>query len=57
MFCKKCGAEVHEEAVVCVKCGCSTAQNAQVQGDKALGIPGHLRSRQVLYGLYSAWNR
>ncbi len=37
MFCKKCGAEVHEEAVVCVKCGCSTAQNAQVQGDKALG--------------------
>ena len=24
-FCTKCGAEMHDEAVVCVKCGCSAA--------------------------------
>jgi len=23
MFCSKCGAEINDEAVVCVKCGCS----------------------------------
>ncbi len=37
MFCKKCGAEVHEEAVVCVKCGCSTCQDSQAGAGKALG--------------------
>lgn len=29
MFCSHCGAEVFDEAVVCVKCGCSVKQNAQ----------------------------
>lgn len=23
MFCSNCGAEIHENAVVCVKCGCA----------------------------------
>lgn len=23
MFCSKCGKEIHDEAVVCVHCGCS----------------------------------
>lgn len=23
MFCQNCGAEIHEKAVVCVKCGCA----------------------------------
>jgi len=23
MFCSKCGAEINDEAVVCVKCGCA----------------------------------
>lgn len=23
MFCSKCGAEVHPEAVICTKCGCA----------------------------------
>ena len=23
MFCEKCGAEINDEAVVCVKCGCA----------------------------------
>ena len=26
MFCKKCGEEINNEAVVCPKCGCSTKQ-------------------------------
>ena len=26
MFCRKCGAELNDEAVVCVKCGCSTEE-------------------------------
>ncbi|MBR5272057.1 MAG: hypothetical protein IKU25_01495 [Clostridia bacterium] len=24
-FCTHCGAQIHEEAVICVKCGCSVA--------------------------------
>ena len=23
MFCQNCGAEIHDNAVVCVKCGCA----------------------------------
>jgi hypothetical protein len=26
-FCSKCGKEIHEDAVVCVNCGCSVANN------------------------------
>lgn len=26
-YCKHCGAEVNENAVLCVKCGCSIAEN------------------------------
>lgn len=31
MFCKKCGKEIHDQAVVCVHCGCAVdgAQNPQ----------------------------
>jgi len=25
MYCSHCGAEIHDEAVVCVKCGCQVA--------------------------------
>ena len=27
MFCQHCGAEVNENAVVCVKCGCAISNN------------------------------
>lgn len=27
-FCQNCGEEVHENAVICTKCGCSISQNA-----------------------------
>ena len=28
MFCKKCGKEIMDDAVLCVHCGCSTQENA-----------------------------
>ncbi len=28
MFCKKCGREIHDEAVICPNCGCSTGNSA-----------------------------
>lgn len=27
MFCSNCGAEIHDDAVVCVKCGCAVKRN------------------------------
>ena len=27
MFCKKCGEEINDEAVVCPKCGCAVEEN------------------------------
>jgi len=31
MFCAKCGAEINNEAVVCVKCGCAIPSKAKLQ--------------------------
>lgn len=31
MFCYKCGAEIDDDAVVCVKCGCATKNYGQKQ--------------------------
>ena len=33
MFCEKCGKEVHDEAVVCVHCGCSLKSSAELSAD------------------------
>lgn len=30
MFCKKCGKEIMDEAVVCIHCGCSTQDKSVV---------------------------
>ena len=30
MFCKKCGKEILDDAVICVHCGCSTQDNQTV---------------------------
>ena len=27
MFCSKCGAEINDEAIICVKCGCAISNN------------------------------
>ncbi len=33
MFCSKCGKEINDEAVVCIHCGCATA-NMQKEENK-----------------------
>ena len=33
MFCKKCGKEIMDDAVICVHCGCSTQEKATVVAD------------------------
>lgn len=35
MFCQNCGAEIHDKAVVCVKCGCAVnnSVNNAVEGE------------------------
>lgn len=33
MFCSHCGAEVNENAIVCVKCGCAVAPNSSQKVD------------------------
>ena len=35
MFCKKCGKEVLDEAVICVHCGCSLEEKKVVAEDDA----------------------
>ena len=27
MFCKRCGKEIYDEAVICPNCGCDTGKN------------------------------
>ena len=34
-YCSKCGAEIHDEAVICPKCGCAVAPEAKVS-DKSV---------------------
>jgi len=31
MFCRKCGAEMHNEAVICVKCGCAVSEKVRLE--------------------------
>lgn len=30
MFCKKCGKEIMDDAVICVHCGCSTQEKKEI---------------------------
>ena len=34
MYCQECGAEVKDNAVVCVKCGCATGVSLYSKSDK-----------------------
>ncbi len=34
MFCSKCGKEIHDEAVICVHCGCQTNRKSSQPKDK-----------------------
>jgi len=31
-FCAKCGKEIHDEAVICVHCGCAVASSSKTSG-------------------------
>ena len=37
-YCQSCGAEVNENAAVCVKCGCSIQQEKKVDGSASVGL-------------------
>jgi len=39
MFCSKCGKEVHDEAVICVHCGCSIGnKNSSINSQQKQGV-------------------
>ena len=46
MFCYKCGAEIDDEAVVCVKCGCATRNYAKKQSTE-IDLDASPKSRLV----------
>ena len=37
-YCQSCGAEVNENAAVCVKCGCFIQQEKKVDGSVSVGL-------------------
>lgn len=37
-FCTNCGAEVHENAAICVKCGCPIQQEKKVDDSVSVGL-------------------
>ncbi|HZK72254.1 MAG TPA: zinc ribbon domain-containing protein [Clostridia bacterium] len=40
MFCSTCGKEIHDEAVICVNCGCAVKQEfKQTSKENVLDIP------------------
>ena len=41
-YCSKCGAEIHDEAVICPKCGCA------VQGMNAQIVPGKRNTMAIV---------
>ena len=40
MFCRKCGAEIMDEAVICPKCGCATGVTSPVE--KQMGLEAEI---------------
>lgn len=38
MYCRKCGAEINDEAVVCIKCGCSVESKPLETDEQRTGI-------------------
>lgn len=38
-YCSKCGAEIHDDAVICTKCGCAVTGNMPAEDDtKSAGL-------------------
>lgn len=57
-FCSKCGQEVHEQAVVCVHCGCPIEGAAVANANKkysAMSITGFILSLiSIYFSIYGA---
>ncbi len=51
MFCKNCGKEVKDEAVVCVNCGCSLEKKAEVNPEHNESKAGMGVLFALLFGL------
>ena len=49
MFCRNCGAEIDDKAVICVKCGCSTINNMTQQQMNAARGTESTKSRLVAF--------
>ena len=46
MYCYKCGAEIDDEAVICLKCGCAT-KNYKDKPFKTINLDASSKSRLV----------
>ena len=56
-YCTKCGAQIHDEAVICVSCGCSTengnsANKPTVQLKTNRGLLKFLLLSLITFGIY-----
>lgn len=40
MFCQKCGKEIHDEAVICVHCGCEVKPSVKQQNAEDIPSTG-----------------
>ena len=61
MFCKKCGKDVNDEAVVCVHCGCSLKEEFSSSPQSTEGAGCFLSGLSFLFPLlglilYFVWN-
>ncbi|MCM1196100.1 MAG: zinc ribbon domain-containing protein [Roseburia sp.] len=48
-YCNHCGAEIADEAVVCVKCGCSVETKTVTPEGSVLGI------LSIVFGAFGGW--
>ncbi len=52
MYCRNCGKEIHDEAVICVHCGVATGKNSNVlNGTSDNPASGGLIALSVLFPL------
>ena len=38
MYCKTCGEEINDNAVICPKCGCATGTSVEQKDEKSMGM-------------------
>lgn len=50
MYCRNCGKEVDEKAVICIHCGCAIWENQQPNANPEINTPK--TTMGVLFGLF-----